>query len=367
MSAFAQQLNAAVNNHDPYLSNVPPMTWPEQLDEKARVRELLATLKPEGRSVTPLTKENAMSRCMVRSRETGQKWFALRFSTGYFVAMWLAAPEDSLKGQDHLYEWLTAIRGYEKGRMTWPANQASHTTSREITTFPALKEAMDYALLVSKAHPSKTIELAASNKRYNEKPYVVFYLKKAHPSMRLLARFNDGACDLTRDAETLRKLTDRAILPTFSVMWVDPYDVGHSSFVQAASAEEAEAIVYEHEVAEDGSIVAQAGTRITEVVQLDAGVSKREDVHRETVKMYQEWIANRTDLHGFDPTYASPEYVKELPDAPDRTEIIRAERQVAEATEQEEAELSSEQSSYEDEYFDMLEHSGVSQDQWEAA
>tara|TARA_R100000808_G_C2152809_1_gene162527 strand:+ start:35 stop:1069 length:1035 start_codon:yes stop_codon:yes gene_type:complete len=343
MSAFAQQLNAAVNNHDPYLSNVPPMTWPEQLDEKARVRELLATLKPEGKSVTPLTKENAMSRCMKRSRETGQKWFALRFSTGYFVAMWLACPQAALEENAKAYPqsgpkepdnpqniqtWMTAIRGYEKGRMTWPANQASHTTNREVTTFPSLKEAMDYALLVSKAHPNKTIELASSNKRYNEKPYVVFYKTKAAASMNLLARVNDGAFDLTRDAETLSKLTDRAILPTFSVTWADANDRQHSSFVQAASESEAWNIVYEHEVAEDGSIVAYAGTRKIEIVQLDSG-ARNEDVHKETAEMYEEWMEGREDLRGADPSYAPPEYVKELPDAPDRTAIIRAERQAA--------------------------------------
>ena len=311
-----------------------------RLAEQSRVRAILAEYEPsgerkrDGRSVTPLAKEDAMSKA-ARHSKNGKRVTAFRITTGHFVGKFVTFSEDAYEirkhptshriyhqllardwpgawGEKEMLQHFTAIRTYTNGRMSWPASSSNFDISREVSTYSSLHTARLVATCMSMVHKNSTIELAVSRKNGNDTPYVVFFRAKPR-NMDLVAAYENGSERLLREARQMRTLTDRCVLTTWGVEWVDASDDPQSSYVQAASASEAWNIV----AAESGvspSIFEEAagvekneyGIRKLEIKQMDSGSKKddEEDIPAEDLLGVMERWANAAQTH-CDPGYAT--------------------------------------------------------------
>jgi hypothetical protein len=301
-------------------------SYQEHRAECKRVAEILKNHPDDGPATTPHTKESTMSYCNFASVKEGCEYYAARVVGGHFIGKYIAIPARAIdletkkiltkdpENSELVNSMLTVTRGYRAGRMCWPSNHKSYDITRHITAFPSLTDAREYATCVSIINPTKTVELASSNKHGNDTPYCVFHIKKAHASMNLISRYNNGCEELLKDAEMMQKFTSRAILPTWSVTYLDANNNEHNGMLQAASESEAWEIVYNDEQERDGSIVCQTSTRPVEIVQLDSG-AKNEDIDRNLHRMYRDWSEDREDCVSLDPGYANNRN-----DAPDLTQ-----------------------------------------------
>lgn len=315
--------------------------------EAERVREILANtgpdLLPDGkpaRCTTPHRNANtAHTQAKIGSERTSVEWGVFRCWSGHFTFHFLAVPSSingktvyartkyvpakliPVAGQEYPSEIpecqprirgllniearrrFTCITAYQQRKMVWPTPDPSFNGEKTIAAYASLRSARHLARVTSRANPTQIVYLAVSNKQDNPKPYCVFYREVPHPNMDIPATYLNGCETLHRDAETMKLFRDQALLPLYSVTYIDADDNTFSQTVHAASEDEAEEIALQTAISKNGYLVTVAGIHVKEVKQMTTGTDETTfGLHEETINLMQEWNLSRSDTKSPDRT-----------------------------------------------------------------
>lgn len=289
---------------------------------KVRLSEL-----PDSKKVTHFyAKNSAISQARLAANNSAKAVYVWKANSGYFASKYNSGKSSNLAEHSNVLRFcvgeeapdkkanmpgiFTKIEGYLGTKLCYPVNIVGTFKDKEgsIYTYGDLTSAREKATASSLLRTG-IVYLARSNKKHNSAPWVVFVGKVPHPSMNKIAEYINGM-------EVINSRLDLNSIPqsmavaerVYSVVYEDAYGNSNVSYVRAASAEDAGYLAHSGVVEEDGSVVANAGFKIIEVVEMANESSE------ETLRIMEEY-AREVLRYGAGGEYkASDKVVEALPE-----------------------------------------------------